>query len=207
MRNQKGFTLIELLVSIAILMLLLTVSLVYFRKGNDSQAVRSAASSLSDAIRNAQNYAQSGVLVNGQVPSAFGVHIASVPDASNPGVVIPTAIMYADVAHGTVPANNVYDTGEEYPDSLKGTIVLDFMILKNARSNTSIGLDTDLNDGITIDGTIAVGNVDIAFTTPSAAMLINGVAVNNQVVFSLQKGTISKTVSIDRISGRVQTSF
>ena len=193
--NKKGFTLLELMVSIAILMIIMMMSIIYFRKSGDSQVVRSSASALSDAIRTAQNYAQSGKIVNGQVPSAFGVAISTVSD-------VPMAIIYADLSS---PANYVYDPATATaPDVVMGTVVLDFISLKNTRGNVTLGTGAD--DGIAIDGS-PVGNVDLSFASPNANMRINGGTSSNQIVFSLQKGTITRTVSIDRISGRVQTSY
>lgn len=196
MNNKQGFTLVEMMVSMAILMFLTTMTFVYFRKSNDAQAVRSTVSALSDAIRTAQNYAQSGKLVNGQVPASFGVSVATISG-------VPTAIIYADTSS---PANYTYDAATSTsPDVVMNTTVLDFISIKNSRSETTIG--TGEGNGIVVDGGSPVGTIDISFATPNAGMRINGSTAGNQVVFSLQKGTIVKTVNIDRISGRVQTSF
>lgn len=217
--NKKGFTLPELMVSIAIMILLMTISFMYFRKSGDSQSVRSTASAVSDVLRTAQNYAQAGKLVKvvggGEcdsvlpvdcaLPAAFGVRFTSPVDPLDPTKPpTPTAIIYADIAHGTTAANNTYDPGEEYPTVSKGTIILDWISLKNQRSETLIANGTI--DGINIDG-VDTNIIDISFTSPSAAMKINGGIASNNVIFSLQKGTIIKTVSIDRISGRIQASF
>lgn len=73
MKKQKGFTLIELLIIVAIIVIMLGVVLSMSRDDRDKQALRASAEKFAVAIREAQNGALTGNLVNGQRPCSFTV--------------------------------------------------------------------------------------------------------------------------------------
>ncbi len=88
---MKGFTIIELLVVIAIIGILSTLMLMNFSRSRVD--LNQVASSVRDAIREAQSDALSGSLVHGTYRCGYGIHfeadhftIFAGPDASQPGV-------------------------------------------------------------------------------------------------------------------------
>src|ERR1051325_6905086 len=66
--GKLAFTIIELLISIAIISLLTTVSLTYYRNGEKSKRVSIAEDSVMTSLRSAQSYVQSGKSTNNPNP-------------------------------------------------------------------------------------------------------------------------------------------
>lgn len=73
MKKQKGFTLIELLIVVAIMVIMLSVVLSMSRDDRDKQYLRASADQFTSVIREAQNSALTGNLINGERPCSFTV--------------------------------------------------------------------------------------------------------------------------------------
>ena len=116
--SLPGFTLLELLISIAIVVAMTAMVIVYLGGSNQRQELRLAADNVASLIRRAQINSLSGKQVNGAVPlGGFGVSIAQCTTA--PCTVVTFADMDGDLDNDgsgetiettTLPSNIIIPT-------------------------------------------------------------------------------------------------
>lgn len=189
-KGSPGITLVELILSISIIGMFSAMAIVNFRSSKQDDILRIAGFRVADAVRAAQSYALAGVPENTDSTIAtaqeFGVYIKKAT-----GEEIGEAILFADGTGGTA---GVYDGSD-----------------KEIRK---ISLDPDnhktvvLND-IKLDGTSGVLPVSIAFKKPDATGFINGATSAKEVILTFKhtQSNRIKTVTINRITGRVDAQF
>ena len=74
LQKSKAFTLIEVLISIAIFMIIFTLSIVNYRQGSNANIFRLQSFDIEDAIRSIQNMALTGQKINNQIPDNYGLN-------------------------------------------------------------------------------------------------------------------------------------
>lgn len=184
-KSTTGFTFIEIIVVVAIVGMMATLSVTNFQAGQEDEALRIGALRIADQLRVAQNYAQTGIHAGTPSARAYGVYV------KKPG----TIILFADLSSSN-PVG-IRDAGD--PD-------IGSPITLKVGSRSSVQIDQDI--GITLDG-VSRDEVMVAFRAPNAAGLIDGKTESNSMVITLRntRNKHTKTVTINRITGRVDTEF
>jgi prepilin-type N-terminal cleavage/methylation domain-containing protein len=185
-RLYSGFTLIELLVSLFILVVLTTIILADFRRGEKQTRVRLSADIVTTAIRTAQNYTLSGKQLD-QSTCTIG------------GVLEKSAVAY--YAHFHV--NDVPHVHAEDKCGIHHRIG-NFPLLQQVRLKS---------DGLIIDGA-ALTEMRVVFYPPFGRLRGSAFGDGSPIYqdFSTMSITveyidssISRTITVDGISGRIQT--
>lgn len=183
-RNQRGFTVIEMLVVTAILVMLMTMSVIGFQSGREDDILRASLLRFADGVRKAQNNAQAGVLQGGVAYPGYGVYLDAVSG---------DALLYADTGTAGGGTAAVYDAGidvlvETIRVADPGHVVV---------------------DDISLDGAGGQSSVDGTFIAPRADMLVGGAETTQNVAVRLRslKNGHTKSVTIHRITGRVDIDY
>jgi prepilin-type N-terminal cleavage/methylation domain-containing protein len=71
--RNEGFTLIEVLISMAIFIIILSLTMVNHRQGEHTNTFRLQALNIEDSIRSVQNMALTGKKIDGSTPNAYGI--------------------------------------------------------------------------------------------------------------------------------------
>lgn len=188
-RSSGGFgmTLIEILVSITLLASMTIISIAKFRTIQEDDVLDLAASRLSGALREAQNFAQNGRRQDYALASAFGVSIVK---ATN------SAIVFADL-------NTKVEQGKWNGDTPDDAGKKDIKI-------ETVSFDVDKKGSVILDKILVEGVdftlVDIAFKAQTASSLINSLGAGTNTVvltFKNKKTNHTKTLSFNRVTGRV----
>ncbi|MBI4239832.1 prepilin-type N-terminal cleavage/methylation domain-containing protein [Candidatus Uhrbacteria bacterium] len=188
--TQRGFTLIEMIVVVSMVGLLAGVSVVSFRSSQHDDYLNVAAQRIQDALRIAQNHAQTGVIAGYEGARSFGVHIDK--EAG-------TAVIFADTYGATI---GLWD-GEGTADAPKD---------KQFKEITQpISVDVDGKQSISIESiTVLPGSssknvIDLSFRAISAATLFDGKGTEQRVSVKLKniRNSHTKTVTLYRLSGRI----
>ncbi len=183
-KNQKGFTVIEMLVVTAILVMLMTMSVIGFQSGREDDLLRASLLRFADGVRKAQNDAQTGVLQGGVAYPAYGVYL----DATSGDL-----LLYADTGASGGGTANMYNAGV---DALVETIPV-------------VNPGHVVIDDISWDGVGGKAGVDGSFVAPRADMLLQGAETIQSVTVRLKstKNGHTKSVTIHRITGRVDIDY
>lgn len=197
---RKGFTYIEMIIVLAITGLLLTATVTNFRAGQRQDAVRLGAQRLADVIRRAQSSTIGGqAKADGSVPAGYGVRVTS--DVASDTT---KAILFADdgLKTGTV---NTYDAS---PDEM-----VESTSLIPTTSGTVIRVKNITVKGAGGDTTPT--SLDIVFTAPLGHIYFNNddSSAANEAVITVEDASSSaggareKTVTINRLTGRIDAQF
>lgn len=176
---SQGFTFIEMLIVSFIIGLVSAILVANIRSGNNVANLRFSAQNLSETLKQAQSMTLSGKTVGGNVPQGgYGVRI----------VLNSTS----DQDRFLLCANNQLHNYEPCGSS-------DRIIERIALSASNITIQAY------IDGTLSTSDfVDIAFTSPSGAIYIDGAAGRTlRIVFRNSNGQTSET-NIDSKTGLIQ---
>jgi len=71
--NKPAFTLIEVIISMAIFIIILSLTMVNHRQGEHLNTFRLQALNIEDSIRSVQNMALTGKKIDDSIPSAYGI--------------------------------------------------------------------------------------------------------------------------------------
>lgn len=176
-KQQPGFTLIEMLVAMALVAILATVVIANYREANKRKSVQFAADSVINALREAQNNAVTGL----QIQTSCVQGKAAVSFAAN---FIAGTNFYTITALDKC-ANTITLKNQTIP---KGTLIKSTGLLLNGGGVASLN----------IKFTPPFGNTE-ASTGGAAASY-----VSSTITLESADGTITKTVTVDGISSRIQ---
>jgi type II secretory pathway pseudopilin PulG len=175
--NQAGFTLTELMVSIGIMILVLSMILVNYKKFDSGVVLTNLAYDIGLSVRKAQTY---GISVKGQVVSSaqtfdspFGIHF----DSAIPG----TYFIFADLSDPASSNYGIYDNQD--------SIVENFRFVSNFKIKQLCIIDT--TNTRTCDG---ISNADITFKRPNPDA---NISVNNGQTRSINTLEVDVTSSQD----------
>ncbi len=192
-----GFTLVEVLISVFIIGIISTVAVVGFQSARQDDNLRLMTMRLADALRNAQNYAQSGILTLSDESGTYKTFGA----ANGYGVLLekgppPKIFLFVDNTNlsATPKEDNTWSASS---DSKLNDISLDI----DRQGSIEIS-------SISIDG-ISVNDTDIVFKRPIAAVYFDGVQDKSKAVITLRNKLNSheKIITIDRITGRIDAEY
>lgn len=184
--TDRGFTLLELIIVIGIFVVMSGMLLANFRRSRHGDVVRVAALRLASDVQRMQALALSGSAeLAGAV--AYGVHV----DIGNSR----QYILFGDLVRcapdaqgqGVCAANGAYDAGTDPSELLHGGEVA-------LAAGVHLGrLTPDENA------------VDVIFRPPRGAVSITPEAIEARIVFAHDATSDTRTVTVNRISGRVNT--
>ena len=197
--DRRAFTLVELLVSISIIGVITGLMLANFRGGQQASEVRFASEILVSAIRATQTSSLSGRLVS--VCSGGSNDLAVCEAGIEPPVSCPDGTCQKRVPSGyglhftsTAPTSYTlfYDTNDDQRFETNEAISSQPLVSTDTVrvSDTSVGLPLDL-----------------VFKPPFGQVYVNGSASGTTVVsltLSHRFGTISRHVSVYRLSGKIE---
>lgn len=188
-KSGAGFTVIELVIVIAITVMITLISVANFRRGEKQKRAAIASDTITNALRNAQNFTLTGKKTNNsnancQTPINYYLSFTT----ANPGQF------------------SLYAVNDNEPGNCSNPDLIETYYLP---SNTRIqagGLKV-----IKVDGSSAVANssLNIYFTLPLADLTYNvdsgviGGFTIATVALETTDGTVSKTVRVDGVSGRI----
>lgn len=78
LKEKYGFSLIEILVSMTIFMVILTLVMFNYRRGEDSNTFTLQAFDIEDSIRSVQNMALTGKEIDNYMPNAYGIFFGGI---------------------------------------------------------------------------------------------------------------------------------
>lgn len=195
---KNGFTLVEVLISVFIIGIISTVAVIGFQSARQDDNLRLVTVRLADALRNAQNYAQSGLLTLSDESGVYKTFAA----ASGYGVFLEKgppskAFFFVD--------NTNFNPNPPEEDNIWSA--------SNDSKLNDISLDIDKQgsieiSSISIDG-VSVNDIDIVFKRPISAVYIDGSQTATKVVITLHNklNNHEKTITIDRITGRIDAEY
>jgi|GEM_PF-477880 len=181
---RHGFTLFELLIVVAIFVVMSGMLLSNFRRSRLSDVTRIAAFRFASDVARMQSLALSGAAELDRAV-AYGVHV----DAANPRryILFGDLVRCAPNAEGeeVCAANGTYDAGASPAEALADGIV-------------------PLASGVRIDRTTPIASAtDVTFRPPRGTVAITPDAVEVRVTFMHEATGDARSVTINRISGRV----
>lgn len=151
-KNNSGFTITELLVATAIFLVILLITIVNFRHGDQASELRLKGLQVTSDLRGLQNDALSArVTPNGIVPRAYGFHIT-------------IGSKYYELFAKIGGTNWLYDSGIDVEPIGSGNLGDDIII-------SGVNEPQDPLTGCTY---IVQGEVDIVFTVPQGEIFIDG---------------------------------
>lgn len=199
-QKNFGFTLVEVVISVFIVGIISTIAVIGFQSARQDDQLRMATMRLADALRLAQNYAQSGILT---LPIEGGGYV-SLNSADGYGIVVegpePKAFMYVDNRNMSVSPqvdNKYFGIGSAAVDQKIATLSF------NVDNSDSIEIESIKLDGSTVT------SADIAFKRPTASVYIDGNQDKSNVVimFKNKKNNHTKTITVDRMTGRIDAEY
>lgn len=188
-RKSEGFTLFELIIVIAIFLLISGMLLVNFRRSRQGDIVRITALRFATDVQRMQSTALVGG-VGDRLAVAYGVHI----DTAQPNryVLFGDRIRCSQNAQDVevCSANGQYDAGADPREEL---------------SDGTVSLPTTMRiaDIRTVPSDAAVPAADVLFRPPRGTVVIAPEATEVRVILRHTDYDDTRTVTINRISGRV----
>lgn len=198
LREKKGFTLIELLVTMAVLVMISSISISNFRNGERQKGLALAADTVTNGIHNAQSYALTGKQIsNSTCQVATGIYNKS-------AVAYRVVFVAGNNTISLYGDDNCTKTPPNYPSNL----IENFTLPKDTIIDTTSMTLTNLS------GTVFnVSALQFKYSTPfgqmSAATVIGGDPANFSafrsatVTLKVIGSTNTRRVIIDGISGRI----
>ena len=196
LKNESGFTLVELILTITIIGMFSTVAIVNFQSNKNEDTLRVAGLRAVDAFRGAQSYALAGVpeLADPSISSAlqFGVYVHQISGG------VGEAIIFADTY--PVGGNGLFDS------RVGGDTVIRTVSFDADNRKTVV-----LSD-ISVGGVSGTNPVSIVYKKPDATAFINGENGSSDpkdviLTFKHRQTNHTKTVTINRVTGRVDSQF
>lgn len=191
-----GFTLVELLISLSILAGMTVMSIRNFQLIQQDNSLHLGAMRFADALRKAQNLAQSGSNQLYPLASGYGVYVERALDEASFGSVR----VFADLNTAT-SGKGRWDGVQENPPQVK-----------DLQIGGAISPDVDGKKEIVVSA-IRIANenkdtADVGFLSPDASAFIDGSAEHDTVVVVLKnkKNDKTKTVTFYRVTGRIDIS-
>jgi prepilin-type N-terminal cleavage/methylation domain-containing protein len=179
LKKKQGFTLIEVLISMAIFIIILSLSMVNHRQGEHTNTFRLQAFNIEDSIRSVQNMALTGKEISGSIPRAYGIFFSETGN---------NIIVYGDF-----DGDNLFDDSN---DKIYSQGVLDGGVGFN-RYTSSCG------------GPVSSASLNIAFIPPQPTMIINNVSICSSSIIFMESDDAGGEweVHFDTVSGRTWTEF
>ncbi len=186
---RRGFTLFELIIVIAIFLLISGMLLVNFRRSRQGDIVRIAALRLMTDVQRMQTIALAGGAED-RLAVAYGVHV----NTAEPGryVLFGDRIRCVEGAQGAevCTANGQYDAGVNPAEELGDGVV-------------TLPVNVRIADVRRVTPDAAVPAVDVLFQPPRGTVTIAPDATEVRVVLRHADYDDTRTVTMNRISGRV----
>ena len=187
--DRSGFTLFELIIVIGIFLLISGMLLVNFRRSRQGDVVRITALRLTTDVQRMQTAALAGG-VEDRLAVAYGVHV----DTAQPGryVLFGDRIRCAEDAQGAgvCRANGQYDAGVDPREELGDGAI-------------SLPINVRIAGIRTVPPDAAVPAVDVLFRPPRGTVVIAPDATEVRIILRHTDYDDTRTVTINRISGRV----
>lgn len=150
-KNNKGFSISELLVSISILAIITSFSIVNFNTWKKNEDLRQSTRELANNIRAIQTKSLSGEMIDGDLPSGYGIYFSN--------TALSSYILFADLDN-----NYIYDGGELINDcSLTNNVLISNLIPVDSNGDLTIIFKTP-NAKIYINQNILDDNALIELT-------------------------------------------
>ncbi|MBI4434546.1 GIY-YIG nuclease family protein [Candidatus Uhrbacteria bacterium] len=190
-KSGAGFTLFELIIVIAIFLLISGMLLVNFRRSRQGDIVRIAALRFATDVQRMQSTALAGGAED-RLAVAYGVHV----DTAQPGryILFGDRIRCSQDAQGAevCTANGQYDAGANPAEELDDGVA-------------SLPPNVRIASVRTVAPDAVVPAIDVLFRPPRGTVTIAPIATPEvQVVLRHSDYDDTRTVSINRISGRVE---
>ena len=178
-KKKKAFTLIEILVSISIFIIILSITIVNYRQGENSNLFRMDAFNVEDLIRTTQNISLTGKEIeNNYIPDAYGIFFSDSDQI---------------IIFGDSNSNNTFDEGID-------VVFSESVLSEDVFFNGYFAF---------CESMISSPNLNISFIPPQPTMLINDIPTCTSSVVLLNSNSASGewAVYFDAIVGRVWTEF
>lgn len=184
--NRRGFSLLELIVVIGIFIVMSGMLLANFRRSRFGDVTRIAALRFASDVQRMQSNALSGASEDGGA-AAYGVHV----DTANSRryILFGDRVRCGPDANGkeVCASNGTYDAGANPAEELVNGVV-------------------PLANGVRIDRMTPDADViDVLFRPPRGTVAVTPDAVEVRIVFAHDAVSETRSVTINRISGRVDT--
>jgi len=160
LRKRQGFTLIEILISMAIFVIILSLSMVNHRQGEHMNTFRLQAFNVEDSIRSVQNMSLTGKEIAGLIPKAYGIFFSETGNNI--------------VVYGDFDGDNLFD------DSVD-------KIYSEASLDGGVSFDRYVSS---CDGLVFSASLNIAFIPPQPIMIINNISTcSSSIIFMESENT------------------
>ena len=173
-KSKRGFTLVELLVSMAIFIVLVSVTLVNMRAGETSKTLRYAAQEFTSQLERMRNFSQTGATSGGMVPrGGYGISFAYGSDAT---------VSYTAFADKDPLVNKQMDSGESLGVVYSLPRNMYFSSFTGMASPAHIVFTPPYGD-IWINGAQPVGNIELELRAKGKSEI-------QKIIFNIQNHTI-----------------
>jgi prepilin-type N-terminal cleavage/methylation domain-containing protein len=198
MRKQAGFTLIELLVVILMIGLVAGALIYNFRSGDKQKRVNLARDAVITAFRTAQNYALAGKQIP---PPAQATHVRGSSRCASNNAAVSYWVEFP------ASGSSFYLMAQDTCGAIMRVETYVLVQRTQFASGSPFALDTG-------SGSAAQTTLAVRFMPPFGAMSATATAtpvasnfnafVSGSVAVTFNDGSVSKTITVDGISGKIQ---